>query len=56
VITRDEAVRLAEEQRAKQGLPPRIEDVSVLQRIATIMRPAERSTRDPRTRQRKRKP
>jgi hypothetical protein len=37
-MTREEAVKLAEEQRARQGLPPRIEDVSVLTRIASIMR------------------
>lgn len=31
----------AERQRAEQGLPPRIEDVATLTRIATIMRLGE---------------
>lgn len=37
-MTRDEALRAVADERAKQGLPPHIEDVSVLTRIATIMR------------------
>jgi len=39
---RQRAIALAEQERAEQGLPPRIEDVSVLSRVATIMRLADR--------------
>lgn len=47
MITREEARRLAEEERAAQGLPPQIEDVGVLNRIATIMRLADRRLSTP---------
>lgn len=53
---RERAVQIAERQRAEQGLPPRIEDVGVLTRIATVMRlvdaPLVRATQ----RRRKRRP
>jgi hypothetical protein len=42
VITREQARELNTRERAAQGLPARIEDVAVLQRIATIMRLARR--------------
>lgn len=41
---RDALIAQMEQQRAAQGLPPRIEDVAVLSRIATIMRLADRRT------------
>lgn len=37
-MTREEALRAVAVEREQQGLPPRIEDASVLTRIATIMR------------------
>lgn len=54
-ITWEQARELAQEQRAAQGLPPDIEDVAVLTRIATIMRSVEPATL-PDTRRRKRRP
>jgi hypothetical protein len=54
VITREQARELNTRERAAQGLPARIEDVAVLQRIATIMRLARRQhVADPMRRRRK---
>ena len=35
----DEAARLAAESRAKQGLPPTVEDPTVIEDVATLLRP-----------------
>jgi hypothetical protein len=42
MTSREALIAQMEKQRAAQGLPPRIEDVAVLSRIATIMRLADR--------------
>lgn len=37
MITREQAAELVAEERAEQGLPPKVEDIGVLTRVADIL-------------------